>query len=351
MFRRIIPALVAAVAVPVLVQFSAVQAATSVVYDTTNAGYSGMFQGEAAGNYRFVVEGSPVIAYCVDFNRSLNQAGSYSVVPAASAGVSNIGAAAFIAANHMTLGTPLTDANFEAAATQVAIWTKTNGVVIDASTTPDVEVRTRAAEILAAAGSSSLPSGPADFSLTLSATADADSVSFVAVLTGSDVPQSGRNVSFTSGSGTVVVVTDAAGRASVDVPSAPGVSTSMTATFAGTIPAGAVVRTADSVDQPLVLSAPVNVSRSASASGQVVAAATTSTAPAAPTSTVPAAPTTVAVPVSTTPPVPVAAPVSVAAPTQLPYTGEDGSGGWLLAGAVVLLLVAAAGGVLLRRAG
>lgn len=255
-----------AAAIPV---FPALAALTGAVHLGTNAGYDGVYNGAPAGNYMFEVEGVDVLAYCADESLPLNGAASFTVVAAASSGISGVDAAGYIAANSTSIGSPLADASSEASAVQLAVWFYTNGAALDADSVPFPSILSRAVELVSAPLPADLApnAGPVSFVLNLTGTVDSDSVVFAASLTDhSGVALAGQVVEFVDSAGnSSPAVTGADGLVSLTVPAISGSTVTMKVEYSGVIPGGSVLAPDDG-SQPLVLVSAVEVARSAFAS-------------------------------------------------------------------------------------
>lgn len=336
MLRRIFPsAALTASALLMLAPASAAFASTDVSFVANGPGYSNMYDGQSAGSYNFTVEGVVVEAFCGDLDRAFDSNAAYGTTPSSLSGIPGAGTAGWVAANHMSVGTPYPDDGVEAAAVQVAIWTFTNGIEINETTVPDVDVRVRALELEAAGQGKTLSSDPANYVLSVTADADNDSATFTAVLTADDNPAVDHDVTFDVDGVTTVVETTADGIAVLDIPAAALSEVSVIVTYSGVIAAGTAIMSTDATDQPLIMSASVPFTRSAIAAVTLPAQAPTTTAP---------TPTTVV-----TPPAEVIPTAAAFTPSELPATGETGSTGRILVAGVALLALAGASGLLARR--
>lgn len=274
---RLHPVLAAAVALAatltVALPLPASAEPTVATFVADGDGYNGVYEGRAAGFYRFDIDGTEVVAFCVEMTKDLNRNANFTAVPLAEAGITGIAQAAWIGANHQTYGTPLAAPQAEAAAAQVAIWIHTNGITLDETSLPNSEIRNRAQELAAAAGT--IASTPTSYDLTLSGEAGEDGkATFVATATTEDgTPVENINVYFSTGD---IVTTDADGKASVMVEAAPGeeVTVSADATF-GILAGYALVP--DDGSQTLVAVEPATVSHTAEATVVVPEAPTTTT--------------------------------------------------------------------------
>jgi hypothetical protein len=280
-----------------------------------------------AGSILFTIDGEEVTTYCVEVDKPFNESAVFTAAPAATSGITDIGKAGWVAKNAPTTGTPLGNADAEQSAIQIAVWHFTDGVVVDAASVGDPVTRDRALELIAAVGSNSLASTPANYSLTLTPGIDGSVATFTATLTsdgGAPVPST--NVRFSSGDIVSDVTTDANGVAVGTFPApAAGASVEASATASTTLAAGTVLVPEDG-SQRVVLAEDVTSS---------VSAVTTATAPAAPAPPAEPAPSTSA---------PAAAPPA----EELPYTGGTlGLPHLLLAGGLLSIGVYAA--IRLRR--
>lgn len=120
-------------------------------------GYNNVVADKGAFQRIFRVGESRVIAYSLEFGRSVPMGEStvYSAVPRGSSGVRQVDKAADLAARSSSIGEPLEDTNAEAAAVQLAIWMITDGVdpaptgLINAPLSRRAEELARAASALA----------------------------------------------------------------------------------------------------------------------------------------------------------------------------------------------------------
>ena len=341
MLRHHRPRLLATTAVllAVLVPAAAVGAApATVTYLGLGPGYADVYNPgtgpEDAGSFRFRIDGQDIIAYCADVTRDLNDAATFSLIPAADSTIPNVGGAAWVAVNAATIGTPIADPNAENAAIQLAVWSQTNSIVIDPTTVTYEPIRTRALALVAAIGTNTIPSGPTTFKGQLQWSISDGTANVTALLTEDDgTPIPGLVINFTAGTATGTATTGADGRAVWSTP-APSTTIEVSAESSTTIPAGSVIQPSDA-SQPLITAAPVAVSLSTKETVD----------PTAPTTTAPPAPTTTAAPrpaPTTTSPAPPA--------EELPYTGAS-LGMWHLLAAVGALGAAGAFVIRLRRRG
>lgn len=264
---RMLIAIVAVAAVVLGLGGTAFAAGPNASFDEYGPGYSDVISGEDAGSYFFTVGGERIEAYCVEMHKTFNTNGSFEVRTQSGAGVSGIGAAAWLAANHTSVGSPLADSASEKAAVQVAIWAYTDGATIDESTVASPSIRDRANELVAAASGKSSGGSATTYQMNVTSTVGDENATVVATVAsagGSGVE--GVDVSFETADGVVVVATGADGSAAVDV-SAPeaGATETISVRAPMTVAAGAalvpgdgtqVMVTADSFTQ--VLSAVVS---------------------------------------------------------------------------------------------
>ena len=313
----------------------------TVTYLGLGPGYADVYDPgtgpEDAGSYRFEIDGQEVLAYCADVTLDLNDTASFSLIPAADSAVPNVGAAAWVAVNAATIGTPLADADSETAAVQLAVWSRTNSITVDPATVAYEPIRTRALELISAIGANTLPSGPTTFKGTLEATVVAGTATLTATITEDDnTPIPDVAVDFTAGSATGSATTGPDGRATWSTP-APTEALPVQAEATTSIPAGSVLLPNDG-SQPLITAAAVPVSLSTGATVD----------PSVPTTTSPAPTTTAAVPTTT----PAAPETTTPAPPaeELPYTGAS-LGLWHLLAALGALGAAGAFIIRFRRQG
>jgi LPXTG-motif cell wall-anchored protein len=258
-------------------------AATTVTYAGAGSGWNDIFDPTGSGtpsiqaaNYRFTLAGTEVRTYCADRALALNSGASFTVAPATAGWAAR---ATHLAAHHAEIGTPVADANDEAAATQIAIWTLTNGDAITAGTVPDAGIRARATELAAATTTQAVP-GAVDPSLELSIGGTAGSATATATLAGLD-DLAGHSVSFQTSAGTLTATTDGAGVASVALGAAAG---TVTASVSATIGAGVLLVPADG-SQPQITADPFTAT--ATATAEIPAPVPTTTVAPAPTNQLP----------------------------------------------------------------
>lgn len=310
-------------------------AAVEATFSELGPGYSEVISGEDAGSIMMSVNGQTVKAFCVQMNVEFNPGATFTVVPQSEAGVSGLAAAAWIARNHGSTGTPLADPASEDAAAQVAIWSFTDGATVDDTTVLSPSIRARALELIAAAGS--LSNGAVDYTIEVTGSVvDGVVVASASVATSGGAPVEGAEVSFNfAGGSSQVGTTDSSGVATVEGPevaSLEGVSVEVSASATLGVSAGAALVPNDS-SQILILAQGFNTT--VSDSDDIALSTTTET-----TSTTQAPSTTEAPVVATT------------APTQvineeLPRTGGESSTVLLVAGAGLVL--AALAGLAYRR--
>jgi hypothetical protein len=319
---------------------------------STGAGYSGVINIdgdpdlESAVIQNFKVEGRDTVgAYCIDPPVPFVSDSSVTYTSATweSTGKPNLSKVAFLATQSSTVPTPMADANAEASAVQLAIWSLTDNA--DIASVNNAAIRNRVAALLAAA--STVSEQPSSFTLDIAAVQldDTNVRLDVTFRTNSGAGQSGRPVTVTYPGGSKDVTTDASGNASFVI-AAPASAGSATATWNGVLPAGSVIKPPSG--QALITITDANITRSATAAVPA-ARQTPTTVP--PTTTPPAPPTTApggspVAPPQAAPNPDAATPVAQAAPTpsELPYTGTWVSTPLVLAAALALSL-----GVWLRR--
>ena len=239
---------------------SLASASPTATYSSFGAGWTNIFDSTGAGtptiqaaNYNFTIDGQNVVGYCTDLTKALNTAATYTLTAPTASWAAQ---AAYIAANHLTIGTPASDSNDEAAATQIAIWTLTNAAPLSPGTTPDATILARATELSTAVF---VPPGiPVLVNPDLSITAVTDATGTTATATISGAGLSGQAITFTLGSSVVAAVTDAAGVASAHLDGFGAVNA--TTTFV--IAPGAMLIAAPT-DQPVIIAQSFNVVRSA----------------------------------------------------------------------------------------
>lgn len=331
-------------------------------YAGSGHGYNDIYNGKAAGSHRFTIEGQTVTAFCIEVNKALNHGADFTLSNSRSVP----GQAAYLAINHASLGTALSDVNAEHAATQVAIWRFTDNITIDETTVPWEVVRNRALELVSLAQNHSRPA--TDVNLTLEGTlTDDGTAAFAATFTRGGSPIASAALQFTGAVETFVETgSDGIAVATVDV--APGETADVEVIGKVNIGPGAALVPSDG-SQVLVVADPVVVTRTAAASVTAPVPTTTTTEPEPTTTTEPPASTTTTTqpdeptttttepesttttepPVTTTtisdPSTTTTQPNPTTTPTlgdELPYTGED-TPMWLvpvglaaLVGAIVL---------------
>ncbi len=319
-------------------------------------GYSDVYLDEDAGSYLFSIEGANVTAYCVQMTKPFDSTGDYYTSPLGSEGIPGDGRAAWLATSHSSVGTPLADTASEHAATQVAIWTFTDGATINETNVESPSIRERATELAAAGAGHSIGARPASFNLDVTGSIVGDQAEFVATAaTDSGTPLPGTSVTFdfpgTELDTTLTTGGDGTATVSVDAP-APGESLDVSVSASFKVSAGTLL-VPESGKQILVTGSSVNVNRSDATS--VESAATSTTLPPATTTTVPGATTTSttsAVPGSTsttvapTTTIPTVTPTTqppsptttVNAPEELPYTGGEFPYMLLIGGAIAAVV-------------
>src|SRR5690606_19083839 len=158
-----------ALAATVVVAPAASAAPSDASFVAPNAGYNGVYGGtDAAQSFIFDVEGTDVKAFCVEFNKELNRDAAFTTASL----TSGLGEAAWIAANHTSVGTPLSDVNAENAAAAIAIWHYTDSIDITTPVPEELGIRDRVDEVVAAAAGKSVTPGPSGFDLDLEASFD-----------------------------------------------------------------------------------------------------------------------------------------------------------------------------------
>jgi TQXA domain-containing protein len=286
-------------------------------------GYDGMYTAttpaRSAGFDILQVGDTEVGVYCLQMNTPMDLEGTFTYAPLTGADTPARRAAAWLAVNHATVGTPAADPNDEAAATQLAVWHYTDGIAIELATTPRQTVVDRGNELIAAAAGKSLTSGPVGASLTVTAVETAAGQAAVEVVVNdtTGAPYAGQTVSISApGSAPTTAVSDASGRATATVPAPAGAT--VTVSWSGVAPAGSLLVPDTAGKQIVVADTPAPVSAQATA---VVAAA----------------PTPPPAPEPGPGPAPTPAPAApTAPPAQLPYTGSWLGPDQLIVGLVLL---------------
>jgi hypothetical protein len=238
-------------AAPALAATTATSSSTAVTATSQGAlaGHSKVFQGQNAGIEKLTVEGSSVIeGLCVQFGVPSDRTSPLTAITREQGNIKDVGKAAWIGANHTKVGTPLSDPNFEATATQLAAWSYTDSLSYTAENLPNATIRNRAAELRAAAASKELKGGHATYTLAVEVERDGPALVATATLTGDNgAPISGDDISFTvagSADGQVSTTTDALGKATVTAEDAIGEGT-VTAVWSGKLKAGTLLSPAD----------------------------------------------------------------------------------------------------------
>lgn len=254
----------AAVATLALLPTAAVAAPDDVETFTSvgaAAGVDDLVDGQDAARVNFQHAGGVVSGYCIDFGVDYNAGATFTSAPRSAVDRPNLGTAAWIATNAPSTGGPLGDADWEAAAVQLAIWSYTDGLdIASQNVMPDVKVR--AQELADAASGAALNEGPSAYSLTVAADRDGDEVTVTADLADAGTPVSGAPITLNVAGTALDVSTNDTGTATatVDVDVDAGTAT---ATFTGTLPAGTVLVASDG-SQPFVTTTPATVTRQVS---------------------------------------------------------------------------------------
>ena len=356
-FRAALPALAVAAAVSGSFLLAAPAhaadgaGAPTATYKADGTGLTGVLPDSAgkrwpAGTTILTAEGQSVEAYCIEFtNFAIEKTGTYTTKTWAASGVKNLAKAADVASRHNSIGTPMSDKQWEKAATQVAVWHFTDNVGWDK--TGSAKFTARVKQLIDGAKASSEPA--ASFKLSGSSTVagegqDAKNTIVAKLTTVAGAPLANQSLTFVVDGKETLARTGADGTATTTVP-AEGARTAKVS-FTGTLPAGTVFAP-ESGKQAMLTEAPVTVSRTASL---MLAAAPKPPAPVTPTPTpTTAKPTPTATKTPLGKPKPIATPVSKPKPTpvaqpqpkpkKLPMTGGEATG-WMLGGA---LLVSGAG--------
>jgi TQXA domain-containing protein/LPXTG-motif cell wall-anchored protein len=335
--RRFLAHTAAVFAIGLLVASTMVPTASAdtsaVVFVDSGPGWSGIYNGTVSTrSYNFTVNGTATEAFCIEMTKAFNPAASFSVAAPATVTVPGVTTAAWLAANHATTGTPAVDPADEASATQLAIWTFTDSITVDATTVPAAAIRVRALELAAAAATQTLPVVASDTVVSVTGALGASGVVWTVTTSADGAPLAGQAVTLSVDAVPQSLVTGPAGtvEATTAAP-ADGATVTATATWAVSTGPGAVL-TPNSADQMLVTGTPSTATRSATSSVTAAAVTTTTVAPTTVPTTV--APTTV----------PVTQPPAASAATELPYTGDSFGldqllvGGFLLAASTVFFL-------------
>lgn len=322
----------------------------TATYAGVGVGYDGVINGKPAGTVKLTVDqGETVEAFCVQFNAPLNKTAGYTAKQSwAAAGVANLGKAADIAAHHASLGAPLSNAQAENTAAQLAIWKYTDA--LDISKVPNAQIVTRANQLVADAQAAverpaALVVSPSSAVALDAANASVETLS-VKVTTPAGEPVSGQTVVFTVGAQSQTAQTGSDGVAKVTT-SAPAADQTGTVTVKSVLPAGSVLAPASG--QALITTADAPVSQQGVVTVKKALPVPSKSVQNQPPSTIPT-PTKAVTPPPAAPAAPKShAPVVHAAqtpqtPKQLPYTG-----GWASPWMVVAALAAAGGAFFARK--
>lgn len=188
--KTVLTALAAALAVPfgALTATAAPSEPGSVTdkpaYVEPGPGYDGVIEGRSAGTdiIKFGKNAKTLNVYCIEYGVPNATSGTYDPISWSETNIPNLGKVAGIAANSAGIGKPMKDKKAEAVATQLAIWSFTDGV--DVTTVPNPSIVDRAQEIIKGARESielptpvttvnatidavETPEGTTDFTLTL----------------------------------------------------------------------------------------------------------------------------------------------------------------------------------------
>lgn len=315
----------------------AASAATSdAVFVDDGPGWSNMYNTRGAGSLTFTIDGTTVEAYCVEMAKDVSRTAPYTAIAPDSTAIPNLEIAAWLAANHTTVPTAAADVSDEHAATQLAVWHYTDGIVIDATTVTDATVRARALALVAASASQSLPLVAADTVVSISGAADGNEIVWTATATSDGAATAGAALTVTSGATTTNVTTGADGSVTVRTPRAASGPTAATVTWEVATGAGALLAPSDG-GQTVVTGTPSTATRTASANVEAQAPAPPVTAAPGP-------------PVSEVTPTPPAAAPPAAAPSPTPSGTLPRTGGALgLDQALVAAALLALGGAALFR--
>jgi TQXA domain-containing protein/LPXTG-motif cell wall-anchored protein len=324
--RTLLPRFAAAVAVVLLLASTMISPASAdtstVAFVGSGPGWADIYNGTVSTrSYNFTVNGTATEAFCIEMNKAFNPTASYGVANPASVTVPGVGNAAWLAVNHATTGTAAADPADEASATQLAIWTFTDGITVDATTVPAAPIRVRALELAAAAATQTLPLVASDTTVAVTGVISGPNVVWTVTTSADGTPLAGQSVTLDVDGTPQSLTTGPSG--SVDATTlapAATVTSTATATWAVTTGPGAVL-TPNTADQLLVTGTPSTATRSATS--QVTTAAPVTT-------------TTVAPPTTVTPTVPVTQPPATSAAAELPHTGDTFGLDQLLVGAFLL---------------
>ena len=264
--RAAIAAGLAALTLPLAAAPAAANSAGAVTATGSGAaaGYEDVFNGENATIETFTIEdGLTVEALCVQLGVALDRNVEFTAVTRDSAGVAGVGEAAWIGANHRSVGTPLTDIHLEATAVQLAAWSFTDGTSYDADNLPNATVRDRVDELVSAAGS--LSASPVSYALDVTAERDGGALVATASATADGAPLADAEITFTiagSAEGELTATTDALGEATIAATDVDG-DGELSATMNAVLKAGTLLQPADG-GQMVVTTQDAPITRSAS---------------------------------------------------------------------------------------
>lgn len=196
--------------------------APTITYVGAGDGYDFVIDGRSAG-FNIVtldaLDDGDLETYCLQYGVPAATSGTFSDVDWADSGIKDVDIAAYIAANHASIGTPLGDQHSEAAATQLAIWSHTDSV--DYTSVPNADIVARAAVLAATTSTLTEPVNAGDDAHLNVVTSDAGAgqVALTVTVTDADgdvVP--GAKVRVSDGDGDDVLTADASGVASEVLP-------------------------------------------------------------------------------------------------------------------------------------
>lgn len=282
-------------------------------------GYNNVIDGNAANTHYVKIEdGDTVEVYCIDYATDYNETEGieFKSTTRTAAGIPNLGKVASIVVGSGSIGTPLSDANSEVVAVQLAVWKLTNNT--DYSKVNNTAIRDRATALLA--GATERPEADSSANLTVTSEIKGTEVILTAKLATADgTPLADEEIDVTAPGKSETLTTDAAGEATLTVP-APKDAANATFTYQGVLPAGSIL--APSSGQKVITTAPAKYTRNA-----------TAPVPAAPKAGSLADPT----------PAPVAPSTPEPTPEVLPYTGT-----WLQNWMILLAGAIGAGALALK---
>jgi hypothetical protein len=257
-------------------------------------GYNDVIGSTSVYNTLMDINGNKVFVYCLLQPLAYVAHGTYTATTTPSASIKNVELADDIAANSSKIGVPLTIANEEAVAVQVAIWNETSGFNIYQVQNLDITNRVNA---LIGGATPLAPTTSGAILRVTHTTSGNDTVVRVALTSSNGAPLADQGVAVTS-SKRHEYTTNADGVVSLKVPNGHNVSV----TWVGSLPAGTVMTVPTKNSQPLVTAGAATISRTVSfaTAPRARPVTTTTVVRVAPSSPVQPVTTTTVRPVTTT---------------------------------------------------